>query len=129
MIYLLDVSALLAWLWRDHVHNERVESWAEYQKLAVCPISELGFLRISTQPIIGASMKEARSMLSSWLKSLNPTFIPCDEQALSGKIASESSKTTDIYLGNLAARHGLRLATLDEQMDHPAAYVIPHLAK
>jgi predicted nucleic acid-binding protein len=46
MTYLLDVSTLLALLWETHEFNERVTRWQENQSLAVCPITELGFLRI-----------------------------------------------------------------------------------
>jgi predicted nucleic acid-binding protein len=47
MIYLLAVSALLALLWETHEFNERVTRWQEDQSLALCPLVELGFLRIS----------------------------------------------------------------------------------
>jgi predicted nucleic acid-binding protein len=34
-------------------------------------------------------------------------------------------QTTDFYLASLAAKHGMELATLDEGIDHKAAFVIP----
>ena len=38
MIYLLDVSALLALLWETHEFHERVTRWQENQSLAhYCP--------------------------------------------------------------------------------------------
>ena len=65
MTYLLDVSTLLALLWETHEFNERVTRWQENQSLAVCPITELGFLRISTQPSFGLSPAEARRLLGN----------------------------------------------------------------
>ena len=47
MTYLLDVSTLLAFLWQTHAFHQRASGWLEGKKLAVCPITELGFLRIS----------------------------------------------------------------------------------
>lgn len=125
MRYLLDVSTLLAWLWRDHEHHRRVISWHAGESLAICPITELGFLRISTQPVFGATMAEAREMLSVWAQKAKPMSVPCDLSALEGTPAPVSAKTTDFYLANLAQKHGLRWATLDESIVHPAAFVIP----
>jgi len=34
-------------------------------------------------------------------------------------------KTTDFYLANLAARHNMKFATLDERVKHRAAFVLP----
>jgi hypothetical protein len=35
------------------------------------------------------------------------------------------SKTTDFYLAHLAEAHGMKLATLDENIAHHAVFVIP----
>jgi predicted nucleic acid-binding protein len=122
--YLLDVSTLLALLWANHIHHHRVRLWESTVDLAVCPITELGFLRISNQAF-KASMTDARASLSSWLALRNPKFIPCDERALSGITASSGGKTTDFYLAHLAQTHQMKLATLDEDIRHPAVFVIP----
>jgi predicted nucleic acid-binding protein len=74
MIYLLDVSTLIALLWDLHVHNQRVTDWESGQKLAVCPLTELGFLRISTQPTFGATVRDARRMLRDWKRARKPLF-------------------------------------------------------
>lgn len=126
MIYLLDVSTLLAWLWQDHEHHGRVTRWQKGQSFAICPITELGFLRISTQPVFGATMDEAREMLSVWHKKILPQNIPCDLPVLRSQAAPVSGKTTDYYLASLAEKHGMRWATLDESSGHKAAYVLPH---
>src|SRR6185369_14722507 len=98
MTYLLDVSTLLAWLWSDHEHHSRVTAWHQGRSVAVCAITELGFLRISTQPVFGATMGEAREMLSAWNKKLRPKQLPCDLPVLESLPAPVSGKTTDFYM-------------------------------
>lgn len=125
MTYLLDVSILIALLWDLHVHNERATRWQEKADLAICPLTELGFLRISTQPSFGATVAEARKMLRDWKRSQKPQFVPCDLEALDSDEPSTGTLTTDFYLASLSAKHGMRLATLDESIGHKAAFVIP----
>ena len=124
MRYLLDVSSVLALLWENHLSHARVQAWARKEELAVCPITELGFLRISTQSF-GADMDDARQSLSAWLQKRRPNFIPCDNRALAGRKAPTGGKTTDFYLAHLAEAHGMKLATLDENIAHKAVFVIP----
>lgn len=84
MTYLLDISVLLAWLWEKHEHHHRVLAWEAGQSFAVCPLTELGFLRISTLPAFGASMSQARQMLQDWFQQCQPQFVTCDLRALDG---------------------------------------------
>ena len=125
MTCLLDVSALMALLWETHEFNERVTRWQENQSLAVCPISELGFLRISTQPAFGLSPAEARRLLREWKNARKPLFVPCDLTPLEGDEPPTSGKTTDFYLTSLAAKHGMKWAMLDGVVEHPASLIIP----
>ncbi len=125
MIYLLDVSTLLAWLWVEHEHHPRVLRWQKGKAIAICPITELGFLRISTQPVFGATMTEAREMLAIWHKKVQPRFVPCDLEILASATAPSSRLATDFYLASLASKHKMSWATLDENNQHPAAFVLP----
>ena len=125
MTYLLDVSTLLAWLWSDHEHHQRVLHWQRGKSIAVCPITELGFVRISTQPVFGATMAQAREMLSVWHKKVLPRFVSCDLKMLDSASAPVSGQTTDFYLASLADKHGMNWATLDENSKHQAAFVLP----
>src|SRR6266516_1455502 len=125
MIYLLDVSTLLARLWKTHVFHDRVKSWADGEKLAVCPITELGFVRISTQPAFGASVADSRKMLDVFYKILGPMFIPCDLGVLDSAAPGAGTQTTDFYLASLADKHGMRWATLEDKPKHRAAFVVP----
>lgn len=52
-------------------------------------------------------------------------FVPCDLDSLDSDEPSTGTRTTDFYLASLAAKHGMRLATLDESIGHKAAFVIP----
>ena len=73
MIYLLDVNVLLALGYTAHVHHTRVAHWlAERRdrcapsevKLATCPTTELGFIRVASGPArLSPSVVEARSDL------------------------------------------------------------------
>ena len=125
MIYLLDVSTLLALLWDRHVHNDRVTKWQKTARLAVCPLTELGFLRISTQPSFGASFLDCKKMLRDWKHARRPKFIPCDIDGLQMDEPPTGTLTTDFYLASLASMHGMSLATLDEGIGHAAVFVIP----
>ena len=125
MRYLLDVSTLIALLWDLHVHNERVTRWHKRAKVAICPLTELGFLRISTQPNFGATVAEARRMLRDWKKAQKPEWIACDLDALESGEPPTGNRTTDFYLASLAAKHGMQLATLDESIGHEAVFLVP----
>ncbi|HEY3857732.1 MAG TPA: hypothetical protein VGO67_25390 [Verrucomicrobiae bacterium] len=127
MIWLLDVSTLLAWLWQDHEHHDRVLEWSSGKPVATCPFTDLGFLRISTQPVFGATVSQAREMLADWHHRARPKHLPCDLRALDSAPASGGAKTTDYYLASLAAKHRMKWATLDENVVHPAAFVVPAL--
>ncbi len=86
---------------------------------------EIGHLRISTQPVFGMSVAEARRTLKAWLEDRHPPFGPCDVPALETDASPAGSQTTDYYLAALAAKHGMELATLDENITHAAAFLIP----
>ncbi len=124
MRYLLDVSTLLACLWENHVFHARAFGWLKGRQIAVCPITELGFLRISVAAY-GADLERAREMLRTFLARYRPEFVPCDMRALEGQKPSSGAKTTDYYLANLAESHGMQWATLDETVQHKAAFLIP----
>ncbi len=126
MTWLLDVSALVAHLIPSHEHHTRVNAWWNGRALAVCPITELGFLRVACA--VGSTMEDARTVLAAFLRDEKPAFIPCDRRALDSAAITSPRKTTDIYLADLAAARGWHLATLDEGISHPAAELIPEIS-
>jgi hypothetical protein len=68
-------------------------------------------------------MDSAQSLLNSFLSQRNVRRISADLPVLASH-AEKSDAVTDVYLAELAARHEMKLATLDENIRHPAATVI-----
>jgi predicted nucleic acid-binding protein len=124
--WLLDVSALVARLVQNHEHHFRVNVWWPGRSFAVCPITELGFLRVACA--LGSTMEDARTVLAEFFREEAPAFIPCDRRALDSAGITSPRKSTDIYLADLAAAQGWQLATLDAGITHPSAALIPDLA-
>jgi hypothetical protein len=68
-------------------------------------------------------MAQARELLKSFLSERDPARIPDDLPALESN-PQKSDEVTDSYLAELAARHDLKLATLDGGINHPAAVLL-----
>jgi predicted nucleic acid-binding protein len=112
--WLLDVNVLLGCCWTNHADHTALFNWlTSVEEWATCPISELGFLRISMTMAYRASFEDARKSLSS-LRSLGAHRFLVDDIDIAALPALVSYKeTTDAHLFTLAKRHGLKLATLD----------------
>lgn len=133
MIYLLDVSTLLAFGLREHVFHEWVARWVrtlesrEDVRLATCAITELGYLRILTQAsshnfTIGQGqelllhLKMTKGLRFSFLTdNLGGADLP--------SWVKGPKQITDGHLMGLAKVHEAGVATLDERI--PGAFVIP----
>lgn len=124
MTYLLDVNALIAVLWTDHSDHEKADAWLKGKQVALCPLSELGFLRISSHPKgLGAPMADAEKLLGDFVRGVSPQFVPADLSA-SRLGAPRSDSVTDLYLAKLAEAHAMKLATLDSHIAHSAVELI-----
>ena len=124
MTYLLDVNVLLAANWERHPQHAIAFDWLQGKSVAVCPLAELGFLRISThKKALNHPMDQARELLGRFIAERKAARIADDLPALESRAAT-SEQVTDQYLAALAARHGLKLATLDEGIQHKAVKVI-----
>ena len=124
MKHLLDVNVLLAAIHSGHPQNSVALAWLSGKTVAVCPLSELGFLRISThKKAFGATMEQARTALETFIKDRRAEFVAADLPALDSMPAT-SDQVTDHYLANLAAKHGLKLATFDAGVKHEAVEVV-----
>lgn len=124
MTCLLDVNALIAALREEHPDFAKTTGWMRGKHPAVCPLSELGFLRVSTnKKALGTSMEDAEALLEKFYGETRPGFIIAD---IFGRLlrAKNSGAVTDVYLAKLAERHKLKLATLDTGIAHPAVEVI-----
>ena len=124
MKHLMHVNLLLAAIWENHSQHERAFRWLEGKKLAVCPLTELGFIRISTNPrVINAPMAKTRVLLKNFLDDRAVERLSDDVPALDSK-PQKSEQVTDSYLATLADRHGMKLATLDGNIKHPAVVLV-----
>lgn len=57
MTFLLDVNLLMALLWENHEHHQVARAWLHgVTDFATCPVSQLGFTRVSSHPLLGYSM-------------------------------------------------------------------------
>jgi hypothetical protein len=136
MIRLLDINVLLAIAWPQHVHHTSVKQWLLSQtahgklSIATCPITQLGFLRISMN-IKGyaADFESARSLLSSLVNyhDFEHSFWMDDFSILSGRLRRNlgPSQLTDAYLAALAEnRENSRLTTFDTGIKGSSVEVI-----
>lgn len=125
MKHLLDVNLLIAGFVRTNSLHGRAHAWLDGKQVVLCPIVELGFLRISTnrKSAIGLTMHEARKVLERFASERKVERISDDLPALESH-ARESDEVTDHYLANLAAKHGCRLATFDSDLKHSSADLI-----
>lgn len=114
MKVLLDVNILLACGWKQHQHHSSCSLWLNKQKsFSLCPITELGFLRISMSPAFNSSFADAATVLQSFSQRPQAMHIPCDQTVSTMTAVTSYKDTTDAYLVHLAFRHGHQLATLD----------------
>lgn len=133
MKYLLDVNALVAFGFFDHVFHEQLARWVRSlavrggEELATCAITELGFVRILPQvPQYGLTLDETRDLLGRVKNEGNVRFsFLTDDQNASHlpRWVKMPKQVTDGHLVQLARAHGAMLATLDRNI--PGAFLIP----
>ena len=138
MTRLLDINVLLAMAWPKHPNHAQVHAWLKAVKkengkigIATCPITELGFCRISMRLPDGAADLESAGTVLSYLldrKEYSHTFITDDlafpSWALQRPDAPDAAQLTDIYLASLAERHGAKLLTMDQGITGPTVELI-----
>ena len=124
MKHLLNVNVLLAAIWDNHPLHAKAFAWLSGKSIMVCPLSELGFLRISTnKKAINAPMIKARQLLEKFSAERKTEWNPDDLVPLLSH-AKKSEEVTDAYLADLAAKHGARLVTFDQAITHKSVDVI-----
>lgn len=118
---LLDVNALIALAWDSHVHHARMRAWFSEnvaQRWATCPLTESGFVRVSSNPKalpVAIGVEAARAVLST-LRALDThRFLTDDVSITDGDVPALAGhrQVTDAHLLTLARRHGVRLVTFD----------------
>jgi hypothetical protein len=126
MIRLLDVNVLLALGWPQHVHHVRAIQWVDSERgrgklsIATCPLTQLGFLRISMNVKgYAADFESASALLTSLVqnKNFDHTFWPDDISIIAEKMRSDlgPNQITDAYLVALAEKRAdASLVTFDQ---------------
>ena len=117
---LFDINLLLALSWNSHPHHAASHRWfsALTGPWATCPLTELGYVRLSSNPrVIAAAGTPALAVQGLvQLRALRPQFwpndySPADETAFAR--LQGHNQVTDAYLLLLAHRHKGKLATFD----------------
>ena len=118
---LLDVNALVALAWDSHVHHVRMRAWFDRHGQtgwATCPVSESGFVRVSSNPKVLPSpigVTAARQVLAA-LRAVGSHRFLADDVSLTDADVPEVAgyrQVTDAHLLTLARRHCVRLVTFD----------------
>jgi toxin-antitoxin system PIN domain toxin len=121
--FLLDVNVLMALLWENHEHHQIARRWLRsVADFATCPVSQLGFARVSSHPLLGYSMSpdQAFGVLRRLLADSRHRFVPddlsCEDRSVRTDLMGGANQITDHYLVALARQHRFSLATFDEPL-------------
>jgi toxin-antitoxin system PIN domain toxin len=121
---LLDLNVFLALVWPAHEHHHSAHEWFKSRgksKWASCPLTQLGVVRLLSNPAFSAdalTLDQALVLLKRnldhplhefWPDSLT---VPRSFEGLVQHVGGHR-QTTDIYLLGLAIRRSARLATFD----------------
>ncbi|MDO4706194.1 MAG: PIN domain-containing protein [Comamonadaceae bacterium] len=124
---LLDINVWVALLDEQHVHNlAAIALWKRPGlRIATCPLTENGALRISAMPGLNrgrpASLTSIRQAMRHACQDVNHQFWPDDlslvaDEALDFTRISGHNQITDAYLLALAVKHGGALASFDQRI-------------
>ena len=121
---LLDVNILVAFLWPLHEHHDAAHRWFHGRgagRWATTPLTELGFVRIVSNPAFSRdalSPRDAVALLSDNLSHTAHDFwaanlaVPAAMHGMEAGLRGHQ-QFTDAYLLALASRHKGVLATFD----------------
>jgi predicted nucleic acid-binding protein len=112
--HLLDVNFLVACGWQSHADHVKASRWLSgARSFATSPVSEMGFLRVSLSPALGARFDDAIAVLEAIVRMRGHRFVRDDTHAGSLPSVTFSKDVTDAHLVHLARRSRLKLATFD----------------
>lgn len=124
---LLDVNALVALAWDAHVHHDAVAEWFDRRTgpWATCPVSEAGFVRVSSNPsaLAGAiSVDEACGVLRDLRAIGEHRFLANDVSPTDADFPAIAGhrQVTDALLLAVARRAQLPLVTFDATLSRLA---------
>jgi toxin-antitoxin system PIN domain toxin len=121
--YLLDVNVLIALVWPSHVHHGLAQTWFSERRTAgfcTCPLTEIGFLRISSNPKFTRKAvlpAEAIALLQR-IKAMSEHEFWADDLPVNVALGGGEGivghrQITDAYLLALVRSRGGILATFD----------------
>ena len=120
--YLLDTNVLLALAWPSHLFHLDAGAWFSRKRKAgfrTCPLTETGFVRISSNPSFtpeAVAPAEALALLKQMVKLPEHGFWSddlCLQETIGRQRLTGHRQVTDAYLLALAAAHEGVLATFD----------------
>lgn len=121
MRYLLDANVLLALSLPTHQHHHDATSWfAVRPEWATTPLTEAGYVRLMTNMrVVGYAIPadQVVDALREMRRVAGHAFL-ADDSSLAEPVIdiarlAGTKQVTDFHLVNLAARHGMLLATFD----------------
>lgn len=126
---LLDLNVLIALTDTEHVHHQKARNWftsPRRENWAICPLTELGFLRVTTNPAFhpGPRTLEQAIAILQTLKGICD-YCPIGQSwvTLTAPFAARvrgHQQVTDAYLLGLAIRENRVLVTFDKGLQYLA---------
>ena len=124
--YLPDVNVLIALSDRRHTGHGAATKWfrqSRSSEFLLCPITESGFVRVSTLPQgLARSFNESIMLLEEIARLPNYRYLPIQEswrqivQPFVSRLYGYR-QVTDAYLLGLAIHHNAILVTLDQRIE------------
>lgn len=118
---LLDVNALVALAWDSHVHHAAIRAWFAANAAegwATCPITESGFVRVSSNPKALPSpigVEAARGVLAALRGADGHRFLVDDVSIGDADVPAMAGhrQVTDAHLLTLARRQAVHVVTFN----------------
>lgn len=133
---LLDVNVLLALAWPNHQFHGaatmRLDSSNE--PWATCALTELGFIRLSTNPnVVGSSVSpsKAGSLLAAMVSDSKHVFLDVMPSPVAREHVRDldrvlgAKQLTDLYLLRVAANSSARFLTFDTRLEELSRELCP----
>src|SRR5688500_7243411 len=122
-VHLLDVNVLVALGWPSHQHHASAHRWfssAAADGWATCPLTQCGFVRISTNPrAVGGALEPAQAVAAIARMTAHERHVfwaddlPVASPYFPAAALQGHRQISDAYLLALCASRGGRLATFD----------------
>lgn len=123
----LDVNVLLAIAWPTHqFHAAATSALSNGKRWATCALTQLGFIRLSSNPAVVGSAKsplEAASLLARLVDDAFHIYIDslpapaCEDWRDTFLAVLGHNRVTDAYLLKLAAANDAVLVTFDRRLE------------